>query len=271
MIDFEYKSEYGVEDFRKIIEILRAPGGCPWDIEQTHESVRRNLLEEAYEVCEAIDEGNPEHLKEELGDLLMQVLFHSRMEEEAGNFDLDAVADAACKKLIFRHPHVFGEVTVSGSEDVIVNWEELKRREKSQKTVTKSLVDVAESLPALWRAEKIQKKARNAGFDWRDVSGAQDKLKEELEEYLTASRSGDKNAVEGELGDLLFTVVNAARFEGVDPETALHRTCAKFIRRFASMENQATEQGLRFEELSLEEQDALYNRAKSDEKRSDTI
>ena len=143
MVGFVYKSHYDVNDFRHIIEILRAPGGCPWDIEQTHESIRRNLLEEAYEVCEAIDENDPAHLQEELGDLMMQVLFHSRIEEERGGFDLDDVADAAVKKLIYRHPHVFGDISVSGSEEVLKNWDELKRKEKSQATVTKTMTDVA--------------------------------------------------------------------------------------------------------------------------------
>ena len=159
MIDFEKKSSYGVEDLREIVRILRAPGGCPWDREQDHHSIRRNLLEEAYEAAEAIDEGNPEHLQEELGDVLLQVVFHARMEEEQGGFDLDDVADGICKKLIYRHPHVFGDVTVSGSGEVLQNWEELKKREKHQTTAADSVDSVARSLPGLWRAEKIQKKA----------------------------------------------------------------------------------------------------------------
>ena len=139
MIDFEKKSSYGVEDLREIVRILRAPGGCPWDREQDHHSIRRNLLEEAYEAAEAIDEGNPEHLQEELGDVLLQVVFHARMEEEQGGFDLDDVADGICKKLIYRHPHVFGDVTVSGSGEVLQNWEELKKREKHQTTAADSV------------------------------------------------------------------------------------------------------------------------------------
>ena len=218
MVDFVCKSQYNVDDFRRIIEILRAPGGCPWDIEQTHESIRRNLLEEAYEVCEAIDDKDPDHLKEELGDVMMQVLFHSRIEEEKGSFNLDDVADAAVKKLIFRHPHVFGDVSVSGSGEVLKNWDELKRQEKSQSTVTKTMTDVAESLPALWRAEKVQKKARKVGFDWSDISGAEEKLSEELSELSEALASGDKAKITEELGDLLFSAVNVARFAGVDPE-----------------------------------------------------
>ena len=265
MVDFVCKSQYNVDDFRRIIEILRAPGGCPWDIEQTHESIRRNLLEEAYEVCEAIDDKDPDHLKEELGDLMMQVIFHSRMEEEKGVFSLDDVADAAVKKLIFRHPHVFGDVTVSGSGEVLKNWDELKRREKSQSTVTKTMTDVAESLPALWRAEKIQKKAHKVGFDWPEVSGAEEKLDEEAAELHEAIASGDKAAITEELGDLLFAAVNVARLAGVDPEQALHQSCEKFIRRFDHIETEASRQGRELSSMTLEEMEALYRQGKARE------
>ncbi len=265
MVNFEFKSEYDIDDFRRIIEILRSPGGCPWDIEQTHESIRRNFLEEAYEVCEAIDEQNSEHLKEELGDVLMQVLFHSRIEEEKGSFDINDVADTACKKLIFRHPHIFGELSVSGSEEVLLNWDELKRREKSQETVTQTMQDVAKSLPALWRAEKIQKKAKKAGFDWPDVSGAMDKLDEETAELRQAQAGGRNESIEEELGDLLFTLVNIARFEGLDPETALHKSCDKFVRRFEKLEAAAAGQGKQLQQMTLDEMEELYQSAKHDE------
>ena len=172
MIDFEQKASYGLEDLAEIVRILREPGGCPWDREQDHHSIRRNLLEEAYEAAEAIDEESPEHLKEELGDVLLQVVFHARMEQEAGRFGLQDVADGVCKKLIYRHPHVFGDVAVSGSDEVLVNWEELKRKEKHQESAADSVDAVARSLPGLWRAEKVQKKAAKAGFDWPDVQGA---------------------------------------------------------------------------------------------------
>ena len=251
-----------MSDFRKIIEALRSPGGCPWDIEQTHESIRRNLLEEAYEVCEAIDQKSPEHLREELGDLLMQIIFHTRIEEENGNFDLDEVADSACKKLIYRHPHVFGNLNVSGSDEVIRNWDELKKTEKSQTTVVKTMTDVAESLPALWRAEKIQKKAKKVGFDWPDVSGAMDKLNEEVSELIEAQAENDKAHIEEELGDLLFTAVNIARFSHVDPETALHKSCEKFIKRFEFLESEAIKSGKKLENMTLEEMEVLYDAAK---------
>ncbi|NLW66146.1 MAG: nucleoside triphosphate pyrophosphohydrolase [Clostridiales bacterium] len=263
MVNFECKSEYDIDDFRRIIKVLRSPGGCPWDIEQTHESIRRNLLEEAYEVCEAIDKKDPENLCEELGDLLMQVLFHSSIEEEKGVFDLDDVADAAVKKLIYRHPHVFGDISVCGSEEVLKNWDELKRREKAQDTVTKIMQDVAESLPALWRAEKIQKKAKKVGFDWPDISGAMEKLMEEQRELKDALDSGEEAKIEEELGDLLFSAVNLARFAGVDPEAALHKSCEKFIKRFDYMEKKSHSLCRILGDMSLEELEELYQESKS--------
>ena len=253
MVDFQYKDSYGVKDLEEIVRLLRAPGGCPWDAEQTHQSIRRNFLEEAYE-------GSPEHLKEELGDVLLQVVFHALMEQEAGRFDLDAVADGICKKLIFRHPHVFGEVSVSGTGEVLSNWEELKRKEKGQATNTDALEAVARSLPALWRAEKVQKKAKKAGFDWPDVSGALDKLSEELEELKIAVAEGTN--VEEELGDLLFSAVNVSRFVKVDTEEALNGATDKFIGRFRKVEEEAARQGRALEGMSLAELDKLWEHAK---------
>lgn len=263
MVDFQNKDFYTVSDLVEIVRLLRAPGGCPWDAEQTHESIRRNFLEEAYEAVEAIDEKSPEHLKEELGDVLLQVLFHARMEEERGSFNLDDVADGICKKLIYRHPHVFGDVTVSDSGEVLANWEDLKRLEKGQATHTAALDSVARSLPALWRAEKVQKKAKKAGFDWPDISGAIDKLYEELEEFKTAVAE-DSNLQE-ELGDLLFSAVNAARFAGVDPEDALNRATDKFIARFAQVEALAAREDRRMEDMELCELDKLWEQAKQKE------
>ena len=260
MVDFQYKDFYDVRDLEEIVRILRAPGGCPWDAEQTHESIRRNFLEEAYEAVEAIDEQNPDHLKEELGDVLLQVLFHARMEQEAGRFNLDDVADGVCKKLIYRHPHVFGDVSVTGTGEVLTNWEELKRKEKGQATNTDALDAVARSLPALWRAEKVQKKAKKAGFDWPDISGALDKLSEELEELKTAVAEGTN--VEEELGDLLFSAVNVSRFLKADPEVALGKATDKFISRFAKVEALAAAQNQAMEGMTLEELDKLWEHAK---------
>ncbi len=260
MIDFVRKESYGLKDLEEIVSLLRAPGGCPWDGEQTHESLRRGLLEESYEVVEAIDEASPEHLKEELGDVLLQVVFHADIEKDAGRFTLDDVADGICKKLIFRHPHVFGDTAVTGSDEVLVNWEELKREEKGQQTYTDTLTAVARSLPALWRAEKVQKKAKKAGFDWPDASGAVDKLSEELEELKEAMAQGTN--IEEELGDLLFAAVNVSRFVKVDPEEALTAATDKFISRFRKVEAIAAQEGRDMAQMGLSELDQLWERAK---------
>ncbi len=263
MVEFTEKSHYDLNDLREIVRLLRAPGGCDWDRVQTHESIRRNFLEEAYEVCEAIDECSPEHLKEELGDVLLQVFFHSSIEEDAKNFSLDEVADTVCKKLIYRHPHVFAQTEVSGADEILQNWEELKRKEKGQDTHSQSLASVARSLPALWRAEKIQHKARKAGFDWPDSSGALSKILEEAEELQEAVRQ--QTNVAEELGDLLFAVTNFARLSGIDPEALLHGSCDKFTRRFAHMEALATEDGQALDQLDLTEMDAYWDKAKKAE------
>ncbi|NLL46541.1 MAG: nucleoside triphosphate pyrophosphohydrolase [Clostridiales bacterium] len=260
MVDFEYKNYYNVYDLERIIALLRSENGCPWDREQTHESIRRNLLEEAYEAVEAIDEKNAEHLREELGDLLTQIVFHSSIQEEQGSFKLDDVADAVCKKLIYRHPHVFGGVKAEDSAEVLENWDELKRREKGQSTTASAMDSVARSLPALWRAEKIQSKAKKVGFDWDNVSGALDKLFEEAGELREAIASG--RGIEEELGDLLFSAVNVARFTKTDPEEALHSACEKFTRRFRYIECEAERMGRELGEMTLEEMDKLYTKAK---------
>lgn len=258
MVDWVSKSSYEIRDLEKIVRLLRAPGGCPWDREQTHASIRRNFLEEAYEAVEAIDEGDSDHLKEELGDVLLQVFLHACMEEEAGRFTLDDVADGICKKLIYRHPHVFGDTAVSGTDEVLSNWEALKRTEKHQETYTDTLEAVARSLPSLWRAEKVQKKAKKAGFDWDDAGGALDKLSEEVEELKAAVAQGSNIAEE--LGDLLFAAVNVSRFVRVDAEEALHAATDKFIRRFARVEALAGDRPMT--DMRLEELDKLWDEAK---------
>ena len=263
MLKYTDKSSYNFQDLMEIVRILRHPGGCPWDQEQTHRSIRRNFLEEAYEVAEAIDEDDPEHLKEELGDVLLQVVFHASIEEDAGRFDLDDVADGVCKKLIYRHPHVFGDVTVSSTGEVLSNWEELKRKEKHQETQADAVDAVARTLPALWRADKIKKKAAKAGFDWRDVSGPLDKLSEELDELKAAALKGEGDPAE-ELGDLLLAAVSVARFLDADPEDALHKACDKFSARFRKTEELAGERGLKLDGLSDREQSALWKAAKKE-------
>ena len=242
MLDFLCKESYDLRDFVALITFLRSPDGCPWDQVQTHESIRRNFLEETYEVCEAIDAGDTAHLKEELGDVLMQVLFHTDIEREAGHFDIDDVADAACKKLIYRHPHVFRR-----DEPDVPDWDTIKQRERAQTTTAEAMDSVARSLPALWRCEKIQAKAARTGFEWPDADAALDKVAEETQELREAVASGDADVVTEELGDLLFAAVKVARFAGIDPEQAAHAACEKFIRRFAAMEAAAADSGVPLE------------------------
>lgn len=263
MVDFQKKEKYNFNDLLRIMEILRAPDGCMWDREQDHQSIRRNFIEETYEVCEAIDEQDPEHLKEELGDVLLQVVFHTEMEKEKGVFDIGDVADGICKKLIYRHPHIFGSVEVGSSEEILRNWDELKRKEKHQETDTSALESVAKSLPGLIRAEKLQKKAAKVGFDWKNAQGVLEKVEEELDEVKRAV-AGDGDPEE-EIGDLLFAAVNVARHLKVDPERAMEKTCNKFVRRFAEMERQAQQENKVLSDLSLTELDTLWNRSKEKE------
>ena len=227
---------------------------------QTHGSIRRGLLEESYEAAEAIDLDSADMLREELGDVLMQVVFHADIERERGRFTMDDVVDGVVKKLLFRHPHVFGSAHEESPESVLVSWDKLKREEKGQKTTTEAMDSVARSLPGLWRAEKLQKKAADAGFDWPDISGALLKLEEEIRELRQAVESGQ--GVQEELGDVLFAAVKVGRFAGIDPEEAIAGTCEKFIHRFRAVEDGAREQGRAVEELSLEEITQLWNRAK---------
>ena len=260
MVNFQYKDRYDINDLLSIMALLRSPGGCPWDRAQTHQSIRRNMLEEAYEAAEAIDQQDPVHLKEELGDVLLQVVFHARMAQEAGQFSFDDVVDGVCQKLVFRHPHVFGASEAEGPDGALTSWEAQKRAEKGQKTAADTLDGVARSLPALIRAEKLQDKARKAGFDWDSVGPALDKLSEETEELRAAVRDGTNP--EEELGDLLFAAVKAGRFLGLDSEQALHAACEKFIRRFRRVE-ELSDKPLPQQDVSALE--ALWRRAKAEE------
>jgi tetrapyrrole methylase family protein/MazG family protein len=260
MVNFLKKDVYRFEDLVEILRILRAPDGCPWDRVQTHLSNRRNFLEEAYEAAEAFDRDDPALMCEELGDMLMQVLFNIHIEEDAGRFTLDDVTDHICRKLIFRHPHVFGNEKAETSEQVLDNWDKLKREEKGQRTTADAMDSVARALPALWRADKLQSKAEKAGFRFRDSDGSLDKLEEEVRE-LREAVTRDTN-VEEELGDVLFAAVNAGRYRDVDPEAALNAACEKFIRRFRAVERAAAQQGQDMSQLPLQELTALWNAAK---------
>ena len=257
VLDFLCKESYDLRDFVALVSYLRSPRGCPWDQVQTHESIRRNFLEETYEACEAIDAGDLVHMREELGDVLMQVLFHTDIEREAGHFDIDDVADAACKKLVYRHPHVFRR-----DEPDAPDWDTMKQRERAQTTTAEAMDSVARSLPALWRCDKIQAKAAKTGFEWPDVHAALDKVDEETCELRAAVASGDTEAIGDELGDLLFAAVKVARFAGIDPEQAAHAACEKFIRRFSAMETAAANDGTALEQCTLEQMLTLWQQAK---------
>lgn len=257
VLDFLCKESYDLRDFVALVSYLRSPRGCPWDQVQTHESIRRNFLEETYEACEAIDAGDLVHMREELGDVLMQVLFHTDIEREAGHFDIDDVADAACKKLVYRHPHVFRR-----DEPDAPDWDTMKQRERAQTTTAEAMDSVARSLPALWRCDKIQAKAAKTGFEWPDVHAALDKVDEEMRELRAAVASGDTEAIGDELGDLLFAAVKVARFAGIDPEQAAHAACEKFIRRFSAMETAAANDGTALEQCTLAQMLTLWQQAK---------
>lgn len=248
----------------EIFELLRAPGGCPWDAQQTHKSIARCAVEEAYELVDAIDGNDVNHLREELGDVLLQVLFHSTIAHELGEFTIQDVINDLADKLIYRHPHVFGNESVADSGEVIRNWERLKKKEQG-KTDRESILDgIPEALPALLQARKIQSKVSRVGFDWQDTDGVVEKVKEEAGELLQAIERNDVEEIAGEIGDLLFSVVNLARFAGVDPESALRRTNRKFRKRFSMIESEAKKRGIPLEEMSLQEMDEIWERAKGE-------
>ncbi len=262
-MNFEFKDNYNFDDLVNILQILRMPGGCPWDAEQTHESIRRNFIEETYEVIEAIDKKDSELLCEELGDSLLQVVFHAQIEQDMGGFSIDDVCDGICKKLIIRHPHVFGDVIAETTDKVLDNWDAIKMQTKAQQTQAEVLDSVSHSLPALIRAHKVQHKASKCGFDWNSVDGALDKLTEEITELRQAIASGDENARFEELGDVLFSAVNVSRFIDVEPEQALSESCNKFIARFAKVEALASQRGIDMKSATLQELDALWDEIKA--------
>ena len=262
MVEWEYKEKYGLEDFIRLIDVLRGPGGCPWDIKQTHESLKHNVVEEAWEVVDAINEGSEAHLREELGDLLMQVIFHASISKEHGGFTLDDISDEAVKKLVHRHPHVFGTVKADTPDEVLTNWDAIKRADCGQQSAASDTHGIPRGLPGLMRSEKIQSKAAKYGFDWPDVSGAMDKLREETAELQEGIDAGDIENIKEEIGDALFSVVNVARFYKLDTEECMHAACEKFIRRFRYLEEGAAREGLRLEDMTLGQMERIYQEAR---------
>jgi MazG family protein len=250
-----------MSNLREIVARLRAPDGCPWDREQTHASLRSGLVEESHEVIEAIDRKDDAHLCEELGDLLLQVVMHSQIASEENRFDFEKVAAGIAEKLVRRHPHVFGGKKLASTGDVLTQWDQIKREEKGAGEA--SLLDgISPALPALMRAEKAQKKAARAGFDWDAPAGVLSKIREEIHEVEEAFASGEASAVEEEIGDLLFSVVNLARKAKIDAELTMHRATGKFIRRFQELESILKQRGLTFEELDLGQMDGIWEEIK---------
>lgn len=255
------------DQFNQVMSImrrLRAPGGCPWDAEQSHESLKRYLLEESYEVLEAIDSGSDELLKEELGDLLLQPIFHAAIAEERGAFTMEDVLATLSDKLIRRHPHVFGDQVIKDSEAQVANWEKIKKAEKGEERRS-ALSGIPPHLPALMKAQKITEKASRVGFDWEHVDQVMAKVLEELHEFEEAMEQGRQDRMEAELGDLLFAIVNLGRFLALDPEEALRKTIARFQNRFSYIEERLHVNERHLQDASLDEMEALWVEAKSRE------
>jgi tetrapyrrole methylase family protein/MazG family protein len=248
-----------IQRLLRIVARLRGPGGCPWDREQTHQSIRHDLIEESYEVLEAMDSGNASAFCEELGDLLLQVVFHAQIAGEARRFTFDDVAGTIADKLVRRHPHVFGSRKLKSSRQVLAQWENIKKNEKAAGSI---VAHVPRYLPALMKADKVQRKVARVGFDWRRVEDVVAKVEEELAEVRQALASGNRKRFEEELGDLLFAAVNLARFQKLHAEELLNRTIARFVRRFQEVERAVHRQGGRLEDCTLEEMDALWETAK---------
>lgn len=260
---FDALERHGIEGLLSVMERLRAPGGCPWDAEQTHESLKKSLVEETYEVLDAIDRGDNDALEEELGDVLLQVVFHTELEREKREFTMRDVCTGIVNKLVYRHPHVFGDTSVKNADEVLVNWEALKKKEKQQRSVTEAMESVPRGFPALMRAQKLQKKAAGVGFDWPDVAGALDKLSEEAGELTEAINGGEgEPRVNEEAGDLLFSAVNAVRLAGCDAELCLAAATDKFFNRFSIMEEGALAEGADLSKMDMNELDARWERAK---------
>jgi tetrapyrrole methylase family protein/MazG family protein len=253
--------------FEELVEImtrLRGENGCPWDHQQTHESLKKYMIEETYEAVDAVDSGDMNHLREELGDVLLQVIFHAEIARENGVFDIDDVVEGISSKLLRRHPHVFGDTQVECAEEVLQRWDQIKAGEKGHKTRSSILDSVPRSLPALARAMEISKRAARAGFEWPNTDAVIDKVHEEVSELQVELESTDQERISDEVGDLLFTIVNVARWRNVDPEDALRRMIDRFTARFRRIEETAVESGRSMEEMTIEEMDAVWHQAKTE-------
>ena len=253
---------YGISELLEIMQTLRSENGCPWDREQTHASIRQDLLEETYEAVEAIDMNSVPMLREELGDVLLQVVFHCQIEAEQQHFTFADICDELCRKLVIRHPHVFGDVRVADSDEVLKNWDSIKQETKAQKTATETLEGVCKALPALMYAQKLGKRAGRAGMDWQNAEDAFGYIRKETDELEAAIRSGNRQDMEDELGDLLFSCVNTARHLQIDAETALNGASKKFLRRFAETERLLSAEGKTMQELPIETLDVYWAKAK---------
>ena len=263
-VKFKIRDHYNCEDLVEIMKILRGDGGCPWDREQDHRTIRNDFLEEVYEAVDAIDNGDVDGLKEELGDVLLQVIFHSQIESEKGGFDFESVCDGICKKLILRHPHVFGDIRVENSKQVKENWDKIKKVEKGQATATETLKSVPKAMPALMRSRKVQSRASKAGMDFETIEDTFKSLEEEIGELRNAIEQKDGSGCFEEMGDVLFSAVNVARFLKVDPEESLTSSCDKFIKRFEKAEKAAEEMKIDMKEATASQLDEIWKRIKND-------
>lgn len=262
-MDFAFKEKYEIDDLLNIMRILRSENGCPWDREQTHKSIRKDFIEEVYEAAEAIDLEDTELLREELGDVLLQVVFHARIEEESGSFDFGDVVNEVCGKLITRHPHVFGDVTAETSEEVLKNWNNIKQQTKGQETYTETLESVCAALPALMRAQKVGQRAKRAGMDFADAAAVLGCLEDEIAELKAAMGDGNADGIRDELGDVLFSCVNLARHLDCDAEETLSLSTEKFIGRFKKTEELIRCDGTDMKSLNIDALDAYWRKAKT--------
>lgn len=255
-----------LKDLINLVETLRGENGCPWDMEQTHESIKNELLEETYEFIEAIEKNDLEGMKEELGDILFHVIFHCSIARNEGKFNINDIIESVINKMVYRHPHVFGRDSITTSKEVLEKWDDLKKIEKNYNTITEEMKAIASTLPSLIKAHKIQKKAAKVGFDWDNIEGAAEKVKEELTEVLDVYKSNNKEKIKDEVGDLLFACVNVARKLDINGEEAVNSTIKKFIHRFSFIEESLIEEGKKFNEVSLEYMDNLWVKAKNKNK-----